>query len=84
MQFGFRRDNGTKDAIGKMTQFIARKLDENKPVVPIVLDQVRSFDTVNNQILLDKIAKLGTRRIGLKLLRSYSADRKQIVKILRE
>ena len=45
------------------------------------LDQAKAFDSLNNDILLDKLSYYGVNRTAKTLLKSYLSDRKQYVKI---
>jgi hypothetical protein len=56
-------------------------IDENKITCAIFLDFSKAFDTINHEILLDKIHSYGIRGVANKWFSSYISDRKQYVKI---
>ena len=72
-------------------QLIEKYSPPNKPSIPpdvfnegnfmvsIFLDFKKAFDTVDHQILFDKLYKLGIRGTPLKWLTSYLTERKQYV-----
>lgn len=57
------------------------KLDNSEPVALTFLDLAKAFDTVDHQILLDKLNNYGIRGNANKLLTSYLSNRQQRVKI---
>ena len=48
-------------------------------IILILLDLSKAFDTVNHDILLDKLEKCGIRNNSLHLFNNYLTSRKQIV-----
>lgn len=80
-QFGFRKNIGTKDALSLITKTIYENLDQSKPIAITFLDLAKAFDTVNHQILLDKLYAYGIRGKAHKLIKSYLSNRKQKVRI---
>ena len=80
-QFGFRKGFSTDMALIEIVDNIKTAIDNNKFVCGIFLDLTKAFDTVNHQILLDKLHHYGIRGIVHKLFKSYLSNRKQFVKI---
>ena len=80
-QFGFRKNKSTKDALNLITNLIYDQLDSSEPIAVTFLDLAKAFDTVDDQILLDKLYNLGIRGNAHKLLKSYLTNREQRVKI---
>ena len=64
-----------------MTESIMNSLDNKKFGCAIFLDVQKAFDTVNHQILLDKLEHYGIRGIALAWLRSYLSNRSQYVSL---
>ena len=55
-------------------------LDNGEYAVGIFLDFQEAFDTVDHNILLDKLCNYGIRGIALEWLKSYLSNRHQVVK----
>ena len=80
-QFGFRKNRTTSDALVELTESIYRSLDNNFHHCCISLDLKKAFDTVDHDILLNKLRYYGIRGTPLKLLRSYLSNRVQYLRI---
>ena len=65
-QFGFRKNHSTDHAIIELTDNITKAMDEGKYTIGIFLDLSKAFDTVNHQILLNKLEHYGIRGLCLK------------------
>ena len=61
LQFGFRAKHSTTHALINITERISEALDNNKLVSGVLVDLQKSFDTVNNTILLSKLEYYGIR-----------------------
>lgn len=78
-QFGFREKLSTEMAIRKCYETICAK--KNDPLVVITIDLSKAFDSVNHNILLHKLKKIGFGKNALKWIKSYIVQRKQYVHI---
>ena len=77
-QFGFMKNKGTKDALAFLTNYIYNNLNYDKHIITTFIDLAKAFDTVNHNILLNKLENYGIRGLPLKLMESYLNNRKQI------
>ena len=76
-QYGFRKFYSTLLALIEMTDLIKRFLDEKQYVIGIFIDFRKAFDTVNHDILLDKLECYGIWGHANKFFRSYLTNRRQ-------
>ena len=80
-QFGFRANHSTNHALISMTESIKSFLDSGDFVAGIFIDLEKAFDTVNHQILCNKLNYYGFRGKINDLLKSFLSNRKQFVSI---
>jgi hypothetical protein len=78
-QFGFRKSHSTAHAMVHFLNNISNALNEKKHTVAIFCDLRKAFDTVNHDILLKKLFKMGIRGVELHWFRDYLSNRKQFV-----
>ena len=80
-QYGFKPKHSTCMAILNLIDKIACDLDTGKIAVGLFIDLSKAFDTIDHNILLDKLYRYGIRGIAFKLMQSYLKNRKQFVSI---
>ena len=80
-QFGFRSKYSTNHALVSITERIKSLLDDTQFVCGIFIDLEKAFDTVNHDILCDKLNYYGLRGNVNNLIKSYLTNRKQFVSI---
>ena len=80
-QFGFRANHSTNHALISMTESIKSFLDNGDFGAGIFIDLEKAFDTVNHQILCNKLNYYGFRGKFINLLKSFLSNRKQFVSI---
>ena len=79
-QYGFRANHSTEHAVISLINKITKAASNNYYIIGIFLDFFKAFDTVNLQILLQKLEHYGIRGIPLRLLKNYLNNRTQQVK----
>ena len=78
VQFGFRQNSSTIQAISKIYDEIVQNIDQDLYTCCIFLDLSKAFDTVDHDILFEKLYhSFGIRGIPHELPRSYLTDRLQ-------
>ena len=80
-QYGFRKNISTNLAVAQITEDLAVKMQEGAVTCAVFIDLCKAFDTVNHQILLDKLNYYGIRGIVAKLLTNYLTNRTQFTRI---
>ena len=70
-QFGFRRNHSTSLALLVLLDKIINSLENNEFAIGVFLDFSKAFDTVNHDILLQKLNFYGVRGIPLQWINSY-------------
>ena len=80
-QFGFRKKHSTEHALIELVDQIRSNIGGNKMTCGIFIDLSKAFDTVNHQILIDKLEHYGIRGKALEIFKSYLSNRKQYVQL---
>lgn len=80
-QFGFQKNKSTYMPLLLLQNEITNAFENGEYAIGLFLDLKKAFDTVNIEILLNKLAKYGIRHTSHKILSSYLSRRKQCVKI---
>ena len=81
LQFGFRKGHSTIHPLVKFLNYISESHKINNHALAIFIDLKKAFDTVNHQILLDKLKYYGIRGIANSWFRDYLYNRQQFVYI---
>eukprot|EP00666_Eupelagonemidae_sp_cell4sb_P017941 gene17941-biopygen15473 len=77
-QHGFREGHSCETALLLLIDHIATQRDQGRQVCVVSADLSSAFDTIDHEILLDKIEHLaGISGLALRLFRSYLNDRRQ-------
>lgn len=77
LQFGFRSKHNTSLALIYLIDLILQSINNGEIVLGVLIDYCKAFDTVNHNILLNKLNKYGVRGIANTWLKSYLSNRKQ-------
>ena len=80
-QYSFRPGHSTEHAALELVDKITSQMDNNETPINIFLDLSKAFDTIDHNILLDKLKYYGLDDIAIKLFRSYLTNRYQYVQI---
>ena len=80
-QYGFRKGHSTIHALVELVDKIKKSIDNGEMTCGIFVDLSKAFDTVNHNILLDKLDHYGFRGKANQLLASYLSNRKQFVEL---
>ena len=78
-QYGFRSRMSTVHAALEVIESISTAIDERQYCSGIFIDLKKAFDTVNHDILINKLAFYGIRGISHKWLKDYLTNRSQFV-----
>ena len=81
-QFGFRKGHSTNHALIDITETIRKALDDGKFAGGVFVDLQKAFDTVNHDILIDKLSYYGIHGRTQDWFRTYLKNRTQFVSIV--
>ena len=76
-QGGFRKGRSTISTIAKFTDDILLGLNDNEYTVASFIDLRKAFDTINHNILLQKLPHFGISIKAIQWIRNYLSNRKQ-------
>ena len=83
-QFGFRKEHSTGHALQYSVSFIEESLNRQNHVLGIFIDLSKAFDTLDHNILLQKLYNYGIRGLAHNLIDSYLTNRPQFTHVLNE
>ena len=75
-QYGFRSEHSCKHALGQLIGHVVKNLEQKRNTVSIFLDLSKAFDTLQHDIILDKMEKYRLRGVTLSWFKSYLGNRK--------
>ena len=79
-QYGFRPGYSTYLALIDLTNKVVKAFEDNAYVVGLFLNISKAFDTINHDILLDKLSYYGIRGTTYDWFASYLSNRSQCTK----
>ena len=77
--YGFREDSSTSSAILDLVEEISSSIDGGEYTLGVFIDLKKAFDTIDHNILLNKLNYYGVRGITNEWVGSYLSDRQQYV-----
>ena len=80
-QFGFRKKFSTDFAITKLLDKVIHSLSEKDHIIALFMDLSKAFDTIDHNILLNKLYRYGIRGIVWSWIKCYLSNRQQYVSI---
>ena len=80
-QYGFMKNASTELAALELIDRLLNQLSARKIPTNLYLDLSKAFDSISNDILLDKLRYYGVTDGSIQLLKSYLSNRKQYVQI---
>ena len=81
LQFGFRKNHSTALSLTYLVNKIATSIDQNEITAGVFLDLSKAFDTLDHQILFEKLEHYGVCGLALQWIKSYFSNRTQFVQI---
>ena len=78
-QYGFRTNRSTMMAATELVEAISTNTENGEYTVGVFIDLKKAFDTINHEILLNKMERYGIRGVAQAWLKSYLKDRQQFV-----
>ena len=78
-QYGFRQNYSTELAVLEMIDKITTSIDNKRYCIGIFIDLKKAFDTLNHEILVEKLKSYGIRGVDSHWICSYLKQRKQYV-----
>ena len=78
-QHGFRANRSTESAVLHFVNSVYKFLEEKYFVVGVFVDLSKAFDSLNHDILLEKLQNIGIRGLAYQLFCSYLNNRSQFV-----
>ena len=81
-QYGFREGHSCQDAIAELVGNIVKNTDEGLYTIGVFLDLSKAFDTLEHEVLYNKLETYGIRGIALEWFKRYLSERKLRVKCM--
>ena len=78
-QFGFRKGHSTDHALIKLLDSICDSFNQNKYTLGVFIDLSKASDSVDHNILIDKLNLYGIKNNSLKWFPSYLSNRKRFI-----
>ena len=83
-QFGFRKGHSTSHALNFSIAHLTKEIANKKHCIGIFIDLSKAFDTIDHNIMLEKLDCYGIRGTAHDLISSYLTSRMQCTKFMDE
>ena len=80
-QSGNKKFHSTETLNIFITDAILESMDNKHLMAPLLLDLSKAFDSIENNILLQKLRSIGVSKTTLEWFKSYLSDRRQFVRL---
>ena len=80
-QYGFRESHSTEHAVLEVIDKVIFSMDEGDVPLNIYMDLSKAFDTIDHDILIQKLDYYGIKDTSLMLIKDYLTDRQQYVEL---
>ena len=80
-QSGFRKGHSTATILLQIRDDIKRAMDKSEVTLAILIDYSKAFDTIDQNILLEKLLKFNFLPQAIEIIFSYISDRKLYVQV---
>ena len=80
-QYGFRKNSSTELAALELIDRLHNQMNNHKIPTNFYIDLSKAFDSLQHDILLEKLAHYGLTNKAIALLKSYLSNRKQYVQL---
>ena len=81
-QYGFRRNHSTVNAVQNFLGDALEGLENEMFTLAVFIDLKKAFDTVDHEIIIEKLHCLGLSEITLKWFESYLTNRQQYTNVM--
>ena len=80
-QSGFRKGHSTTTILLKIKDDIKRAINKSEVTLAILIDYSKAFNTIDQNILLEKLLKFNFSPQAIEIIFSYISDRKQYAQV---
>lgn len=80
-QSGYRKGHSCETSINMVIQKWKEAIDEDKTIICVFLDFSRAFETIDREILIEKLHEIGIENNELNWYKTYLANRTQTTKV---